>query len=986
MIRKITLSLAFSCVALMSFAQSLIIVSPEGLEAPYEIAPGTEVTFQWDYFGDPPTSIFTHDEEPVLPDFGTDPEWTQSENYVDNGDGTYNFTITANEEIWVWAGYYAMFLGSWSYSDVFHLEMATGVTITFDDGIVCPDGSGEETLIAEDTYDSYQWYLNGDAIDGATENTYAATEAGSYQVEVGSNGTFSFSNTLNVVDAQISISGEFTAGANQLDITASEGFDSYSWLSGPDENNLTTIDSETGMNYTATIATDEVYYAAEGTLNGCTVQSEARPVSEAAFATPQVYIDQETNSFGNVCEGTDVTLSTDVNYGSYSWYNNGSEAFYTNPELTVSQSFQEGDYTVQVSPVGWPEITIESDPETVDFYTVTQPDLVTDASNINCVGDEINVVLGDEGYDYTWYMHTDFDYTEEDEVTVSGTTLTFDFEEQIRVTVVATDEGCSSSATILINAASDSNLSANLTNWEDQFLCVDSIAEIVVPDWSAGDYDSFQWFEQIDGDFEPIDGATGTSFSADSPGIYAVEGSLSACADVLIMSSPVEIQDYTERDLTIFADNSQLCMGDTAVLNISGGNNWQSIQWFEEVIQIGNNGYEESFSPIIGAGSEASQEVTEFNSYQVKARHYTCPNGVKLTSNVVDIEPRVNPDISVDPNYGVESWHVAPWDSIPSYLYCTGEPVTLSVPEGYDSYAWHHEGYAGDDDFQIGDPIGGEQSSSADVNATGADWFTAVVDSAGCVGVSDPVLIDTWVFAPPTITSYGNSELCSEGDSTLIHVSFGGNYANVEWYLDGTLLEGENNDSLWATVPGMYTVTVYREECPEFGMSSGVGPIVSFLEASIAENDTVIYALPQLGSYDYQWYLDGEPIDAPVQTPWLLYKSEMEEGIYTVDVSNPDGCTSTSGEYEWIIDSITEFYNSQLSIYPNPTADRFIIDGLDKTKVSQLQIIDVAGKIVETYYTQPQSGFSIAHLENGLYFLEIKTDDGVSLSGKILKQ
>jgi hypothetical protein len=34
-----------------------------------------------------------------------------------------------------------------------------------------------------------------------------------------------------------------------------------------------------------------------------------------------------------------------------------------------------------------------------------------------------------------------------------------------------------------------------------------------------------------------------------------------------------------------------------------------SIQWFEEVIEIGNMGYEEDYSPIIGAGTEETQTV-----------------------------------------------------------------------------------------------------------------------------------------------------------------------------------------------------------------------------------------------------------------------------------------------------------------------------------------------------------------------------------------
>ncbi|MFZ6053239.1 T9SS type A sorting domain-containing protein [Halocola ammonii] len=984
--RKITLSFLTCFIALVAMSQDLTIVSPEGLSAPYEVAPGTEITFQWDWYSDPPTSYFTHDEEPVLPDFGTDPEWSEYSNVVDNGDGTYNFTVTANEEMWVWAGFFQMFFGSWAYSEVYHIEIASGVTISYEDGIVCPDGSGIELLSAEDTYDSYQWYLDGEAIEGATENSYSATESGAYKVEVEQDGEFIFSNTLNVIDAEISISGSYTSGSSQLEIDATGGFDSYQWLSGPDASNLSDIDGETASSTTVNITSDIVYYAAEATLNGCTVQTEARPVSESAFTTPQVHIDQEVNEFGNVCEGQEVTLSTDEVYGSYAWFNNGMDAFYTNPTYTIAQAWQEGDYTVQVTPVGWPEITIESEPQEVDFFEVTQPNLISDADFQSCVGDEINVTLADEGYDYTWYMHTEFDYTEDDIVEFDGNTLTFNFEEQVRVTVVATFEGCSSSSTSMFNAAADANLSANLVNWEDQFLCVDSIAEMEVPSWAQGDYNSFQWFVEVDGEFEIIEGATETTYSTSEIGVYAVEGELDACDNVFIMSSPIEIQDYTERNLSIYTDNAQLCMGDTAELVMSAGENWNSIQWFEETIEIGNQGYEELFSPLIGAGSSSSQEVTEFNSYQVKARHYTCPNGIKLTSNIIDIRPRVNPDITAEPNYGVNGWNVAPWDSIASYLYCVGEPVTLSVPEGYDSYSWHHEFYAGDDDFQIGDAIEGENGASTDVTATGADWYTAIVDSSGCVGVSDPILLDTWVFAPPTITSYNNSELCGAGDSTLIHVSFPGNYANVEWFLNGTLIEGENNDSLYATEPGQYVVSVYREECPDFGMSSGVGPIVTILEAQIVEEETLIYALPQEGFYTYQWYLDGEPIEAPEDTPWLLYKDDMADGTYTVEVTNPEPCTVVSPPFEWIVESVEEYYEANLKIFPNPTSAVFQIDGIESSSIEKVKIMDISGKVVESYQTRSNGTFSLAGMENGLYFIEIQTVEGVVLSRKVLKQ
>lgn len=983
--KKLLLLFSAILISLSGWSQAeLSIVSPEGLTFPYEVSPGTEVTVQWYYFDEAPTGIFTHNEEPVFPGFGTDPAWTQNTGFTDNGDGTFNYSFNVNEPTWVWGGFYSSFIGQWSFSEVFAIGIASSVVISYEDGLVCPDGTGEEILSVEGTYDSYQWYKDNVIIDGATESTYAATEAGNYKLEATADGEALFSNLLTLTNVEIDIAGMYTQDAADMTITATGGFDSYQWMSGPDADNLSPVVLETNQSIVVSLTEDMVYYAAQGTVDGCTATSDARVVYADAFITPAITLNADSNEFGNVCLQTTINMAVEDNYGSYYWTQNGQNAWNDQPSHSISQSYQAGTFGIEVSPMGWPEITLVSETVDATFFEVAEPGLFVAEPGPYCPDTEVNIVLSDEGYEYVWYVHTEWTPTEDDIVVVEGTTLTLTFTEQIYVTVEANFEGCTSRNNTNLNAAADQTPYISLVDWQEGYMCTDSISEIQVPAWSVDDYTNFQWYEDVDGALEIIDGATEPIYPADATGFYTVTADLAACPDVNVSSNSVEIQSYLDREIYIYADDADLCVGEVTNLNISGLSDWQNLQWFEEDINIGSGGYEESFVPMIGAGTSSPQEVTEFNSYIVKGRHVSCPNGLKVSSNIIDIRPQVNPMITVDPNYGITSWKPAfAFDSIPTYIFCTDEPVTMSIPDEYNSYEWYREVYTGDDDYQLGSLIDNANTATVDASATGAEWFTAVVELDGCVGYSTPVLIDTWVFQTPAIASYGNNELCEEGDSALMHIAFAGNYEEIQWTLDGVIIEGADNDSIWGTEPGEYVVNIRREECPQFWLTSGVGPYLSFLNAEITENDTVIYALPQLGFYTYQWYLDGEPIDAPSITPALLYKDGMADGVYTVEVSNEEGCTSLSGEYIWDTTGIEELYDAQLVIYPNPANEQFQISGIDLAEIDALRIYDITGKEVDAQ-NSVQKTVKVDHLLPGIYFAELEFENGVKITRKIV--
>ena len=982
--KKYLLIISFFISSLIQ-AQTITLIDPSGLTSPYEVAPGTEVTFKWDYFGSPPV-IFTDTEEPNLPPFGTDPSWTQSEDYVDNGDGTFNFTVQVNQELWIWGGYYQSFFGSYAYSNIIHVNIASGVVITSEDGYLCPSGDDSELLSVQDTYDSYQWYKDGSEIPNADSDTYSATTPGAYKVQVPLNGQNVFSNTLTISNFSVDVSGEYDSTNSQLTLMGTGGFDSYQWYSGNDTNNLLPIDNATQDTFTTALPGAETYYALEVTSGSCTITSDPRLVIPASFQIPLVSVSADTNSYGNVCNGTTVTLSTNDIYDSYDWQLGGMDQYVTSPSMSVSQDYQAGEYQVQVSPVGWPEIALLSQPIEVNFFSVTSPNIISDDNDGNyCPGQEVNIVLGDEGYSYSWYVHTDYNYTPEDLIDVTGNTYTFNFEEAEYVTVVATNQGCSSESTLSLYNIADQSPSISLVNWDDQYLCTDSAAAMSVGSWNSSDYQDYQWLKEVNGEMQPIAGATDLEYDASDTGTYGVQAQPVGCPVVESTSNTITIESYLDRPLDIYADADKLCIGDTTELHIPGGDSWQNIQWFRKKIIIGSNGYQVQYDPMIGGGDSATQAVSQFNSYEVKARYEGCLTGQKITSNIISIAPRVNPTISLDPNYGIASWHPAPFDSIASYVYCSGQTVSMQVPETYDAYDWMSASYTGDDGYTPGNSLG-DTTSNAEFTATGADWVTVLVDSAGCQGYSDPVLLDTWVFQSPDIASIGNAELCGEGDSTLLHIAFPGDWISYQWFLDGQAIVNSDNDSIYVSQPGEYTVTCYPEQCPDFGLSSGVGPDVSYLTAQIGENDTVIYAIPELGDYSFQWYLNGDSISSPANTPWLLYKDSLVDGTYTVEVTNADSCSSFSDPYLWNTTGINLPGVENMQVLPNPTTDYISISGISPTDLREISIYDLSGKKLIQLYHFDLNRIDLSGLQSGIYLLQLQTGRGLRITKRLVKE
>jgi gliding motility-associated-like protein len=147
----------------------------------------------------------------------------------------------------------------------------------------------------------------------------------------------------------------------------------------------------------------------------------------------------------------------------------------------------------------------------------------------------------------------------------------------------------------------------------------------------------------------------------------------------------------------------------------------------------------------------------------------------------------------------------------------------------------------------------------------------------------------------PTISLSVNptNVLICPGDSVLLVAT--SSSSNITW--DGPNVSGYNNDSLWATAPGSYTVTA--TETNSFGCSASLvagaavqakpQPAITASPASalICPTDSVMLTCLDPGTY--QWQGPGGPIAGNVNSIYVT-----QPGNYYCIVTDADGCPLVS--------------------------------------------------------------------------------------------
>lgn len=107
--------------------------------------------------------------------------------------------------------------------------------------------------------------------------------------------------------------------------------------------------------------------------------------------------------------------------------------------------------------------------------------------------------------------------------------------------------------------------------------------------------------------------------------------------------------------------------------------------------------------------------------------------------------------------------------------------------------------------------------------------------------------------------------------------------------------------------------------------------------------------------------------------------------VSSSDLANPQiGSTLWIDDLKWgtINTGVEEAAkNEQINISPNPANEFITIDFGNSTKATQLEVLDVNGKLVENFIVNSKlETFGVGHLANGMYFYTVKDRNSAILS------
>ncbi len=271
----------------------------------------------------------------------------------------------------------------------------------------------------------------------------------------------------------------------------------------------------------------------------------------------------------------------------------------------------------------------------------------------------------------------------------------------------------------------------------------------------------------------------------------------------------------------------------------------------------------------------------------------------------------------------------------------------------------------------------GATTQSITVSTTGIDSVIISNSYSGCSATAKTDVAGIYPLpSTPVITPGGATTVC-DGDSVLLTSSAATGY---NWST------GATTQSITVKSTGSYSVTVTNANgCSATSQDTQVTIHSNPIPPTIHQfNDT----LKSNYATDNQWYLNGNIISGATGQYYVVTQS----GIYTVKLTNGNGCSSSMSAPFTIV-GIPELTNDySFSIYPNPAGNQITVvianpDLIGMKQSLALDIYNILGEKAPFAYVQGDASsqaersrsliIDVSTLPAGMYFLQMKTERAI---------